>query len=85
MIPGSEIIIIRGPGHGDSTLATIPGMAGALGGDTIRAGLITALVTRDGGMVTGAAGGVLLFIIRPIGEDGMAAQDLMVIMEIHTT
>lgn len=80
--PGSEIIIIRDPGHGDSISVTIPGMAGVSGGGTIQAGLIMDLGIPDGDSAMAAAGGGRPFITPLIGEDGMAEQDLTDTMEI---
>jgi hypothetical protein len=86
MHPGLEHIIIRDPGHGDSTLRILHISAGGLDGDMERVGLAS---DSDSDMVTGmdmaitdVAGGVRHIIIQPAGVAGMEPQDLMDSMEI---
>jgi hypothetical protein len=82
------LIIIQDPGHGDSTLAILLILAGVSVGDIVPAGSVLVMDTAMDmvmDMATGVmAGGVLPFIIPPVGVAGMEVQDLMASMEIHS-
>jgi hypothetical protein len=84
-------IIIRGLGHGDSTLDTPPILDGDLAGVMVQAGSVSDLVSVTAmdtvmDMVTmDVAGGVRPITIPPVGVDGTEVRILMDIMEIIST
>jgi len=90
ILPGTVLITIQDPGHGDLILLIPPILDGVSAGGTVKAGsvLVLALDTVMVDMVMDtvipvAAGGDLPSITLPVGVAGMEVRDLMASTEIH--